>query len=385
MTNYKCNKCRKIFNHKNDYRKHLNRKNTCKLLTKESYDFTCRECDKTYSSMSCLNRHIRDFHEQIGKKPKYSQNVLSSCAYNNETVLDNQNSIINRFKDDVKNNYSKNGNFTKNTQHFTQNEKKNIICGFKCNFCGKNFSRKYNLNRHIDDYCKIKKQQDSEKEGIFQQLLDKMNKLEEQNKQLQNEIQNIRSTKNINNGLINNNKNNNNNINSHNTINNNNIEIKLLAFGNEDLSYITDNRYKNIINKGFKSIQEFVTNIHFNKNNPQNHNVYISNMRDNCAMVYDGDKWELRDRTDILDDMYESKRDILEDKFDELLNDLPKHAINKFSRFLNDQQDDKVIKNIKKDIKFILYNNKKIPEETRRLLCQDIFIEEEQRKVLIDC
>ncbi len=32
MVSYKCDRCNKIFTHKNDYRRHINRKNPCKQI-----------------------------------------------------------------------------------------------------------------------------------------------------------------------------------------------------------------------------------------------------------------------------------------------------------------------------------------------------------------
>ena len=105
--------------------------------------------------------------------------------------------------------------------------------------------------------------------------------------------------------------------------------------------------------------------IHFDENKPENHNIYISNLRDNYAMLFDGNNWVLSNRKEIIDDMYDSKRDILSDKFDEILENLPDHAIKKFKRFLHDEQDNKISQKIKEEIKLILYNNKHIPEKTK--------------------
>lgn len=47
--------------------------------------------------------------------------------------------------------------------------------------------------------------------------------------------------------------------------------------------------------------------IHFNKNKPQYHNVYISNNRDKYAMVYDGDIWKLVDSIEITNKLCDDK------------------------------------------------------------------------------
>lgn len=144
--------------------------------------------------------------------------------------------------------------------------------------------------------------------------------------------------------------------------------FKITAHGKEDLSHMTNTDYKKILNKGFKSVPGLVEHVHFNKNNPENHNIYISNMRDNYVLIYDGENWKVEEKDVVLQKLIEDKSDILIEKFDELIENLDEYTIKKFRRFLNEKDDDATILNIKKDLKKILYNNKQIPEKTRGLI-----------------
>jgi hypothetical protein len=124
--------------------------------------------------------------------------------------------------------------------------------------------------------------------------------------------------------------------------------------------------FKKIIHKGFKSVPYLVEQMHFNKDKPEYHNVYISNMRDNYVLVYDGNKWNLAERDTIINDMMDAKSYILSDKFDELMDGLEEYTKVKFQRFL-DESDTSVVKDqIKSDIKLLLYNSKQIPENTKQ-------------------
>ena len=245
---------------------------------------------------------------------------------------------------------------------------------YQCNYCTRFFSTNSNMHKHIKK-CQIKIQKDNEKEEIFKKLLHEMKKqneklgeIEKQNKELKNEINEIK-IKNINNSTINNLNNTNNSNNTLDQSNNiNNYNIQLVAYGKEDYDKLTEKEYKIIINKGFKSVQEAVKSLHFNKNRPENHNIYISNIRDNYVMIYEGNKWELRNRKETIEELYIAKKDILVDKFDELLNKLPEYAIEKFERFINDVQDDKIKEGILEELKLILYNNKNIPLKTKERL-----------------
>jgi hypothetical protein len=117
---------------------------------------------------------------------------------------------------------------------------------FSCSFCNKFYSSKSTLTRHLKDNCKIKKNNDNEKESIFKLLLEKdkenkekINQLEKQNKLLMQKIDKlliVKDKKNKSSNIINNNISNSNNTisNSNNTQNN----IILVNHGNEDLSII---------------------------------------------------------------------------------------------------------------------------------------------------
>jgi len=258
----------------------------------------------------------------------------------------------------------------------------------QCNYCNRTFTLKSSLNKHLKDRCKIKKEDTNTKEEIYQSLLKQMQimdennkkqirRLEENQKQIMEENKQLKremATKNKN--SISNYVNSNNTTNTTNNTNNTNnqqnniknLQINLIAHGKEDLSFITEDRLKKILYKGFKSIENLTEIVHFDKNRPQNHNVYISNIKDSYVMMYNGEDWKLMDREKCLGDMYDEKSDYLVEKFEELENKLDEQTMKRFGNFLSKRDDDKIIEQTKKEIKLILYNNRKIPEETRRLL-----------------
>jgi hypothetical protein len=53
-----------------------------------------------------------------------------------------------------------------------------------CRYCLKKFSKNSNLTRHLKDYCRVKKQQDEEKEDIFKRLLLQETLLKEKDAQI---------------------------------------------------------------------------------------------------------------------------------------------------------------------------------------------------------
>jgi len=175
----------------------------------------------------------------------------------------------------------------------------------------------------------------------------------------------------------------NNTVNNNTTINNNTINntIKLIAFGKEDLNFITDSTCTNILHKSFKSIETLTHYTHFNKNKPEYHNIYISNMRDNYVMIFDGTNWNLHDRENIIDDIVNMKMGFLTKKFHILENELPENTLKRFNNFLGAQYDEQSIKVIKDELKLLLYNKKDLPLATKKLLeNKDQIIEENQEK-----
>ena len=88
-------------------------------------------------------------------------------------------------------------------------------------------------------------------------------------------------------------------------------------------------------------------------------------------MIYDGKEWKLKDKDTIIEDLYEKKYDFLDENFENIYTQLSESQQKAFKRFLEihdkadtNKQFKKIINKIKQDLKFLLYNNKKIPIDT---------------------
>jgi len=329
MVEYKCNKCNKIFNKKDNYNIHINRKYPC----------------NNSSRIEPKNSH---------KLADPATNVpIENSIYLERDITNSNDNISN----------------TINTANTIQ-----------CSYCNKTFTLKSSLARHLNSRCTVKKDDTNKKEEIFQILLKQMKDMEEQNTKILNELrsENLKQQNQINElkkeiskkSSINIDKQNNTVINNTNNQLNNikQLNINVIAHGKEDLSFITQEQMKKILNKGFKSIENFIQIVHFDKNRPENHNIYISNIKDSYVMKYDGDDWKLMNRENCLQDLYDDKGDYLVEKFEELQGKLDESTLKRFGNFLSKKDDDKIIEQTKREIKLILYNNRKIPEETRKLL-----------------
>ena len=319
MVEYKCEKCNKIFKQKIDYTRHMNRKIPCKELY----------------------QNIPNYTETI---PNYTKAVDKSNKQQNSEKI--------------------------NTS--VQSEQENNI---KCAYCNKKFTQKSSLTRHLDKRCKVKNKQDNDKEELLQKLIKDMGELKEElkknneeNKELKEEVKKLKVGKNKKSNNIGTQNNINQQINNNNQqniqINNN---VKILSFGKEDISHITDDLYKAILKKGMGSVPTLIEHIHFNKNKPENHNVYISNIRSNYAMIYDELNWKLKDQNEVVETLFDNIN-ILEEKYDELLKDLSEPTIKLLREIFDDKNEPSINNEIKKRIKLLIYNKKGIPEKTKGIL-----------------
>ena len=202
----------------------------------------------------------------------------------------------------------------------------------KCNYCGREFTRISSLNVHIKDRCKVKKANDNKMEEMMTILIE----LKENDKKKSDEMKLLREEVAKYKSIVNNS---NNTTNTQNNIGTQNITFKINAYGTEDSSKITVNDYKRILGRGMNSVPAFVEKLHFDANTPANHNVYISNLRDEYVLMYDGKIWRLKNRDDALQQLYEDKSDILETKFEELIEKLDESTIKMFNRFLKIKDD----------------------------------------------
>ena len=200
-----------------------------------------------------------------------------------------------------------------------------------CDFCNRSFNHKNSYYRHMKHYCKKKKEVE-----INTNKEDLQNKI----KELEEQVDQLKKSQNV-------------------TYNYNNNNITLIAHNKSpDLSHLTDKDYLKIMNRGFNSVPKLIEAIHFNPEKPENQNVYIPNIKNKYAMTWDGGKWNLSNRENVIDDLYDDNSNILIDKLEEL--DPNSRVVRKFKRFMEQKADDSIMSKVKDDIKLLLFNSKNV-------------------------
>ncbi len=157
-----------------------------------------------------------------------------------------------------------------------------------------------------------------------------------------------------------------NNTTNNNTMNNN---IFIYSLANSNLDHITDNDMYACVNSCILSVPNLVKTIHFNPDVPENHNIYLTNIRNNYIMVFNGQQWEIKDREEIIENMININEFRLEDwvSNEEVQKMYPK-AMKKFEQYMKKREENGVIDTIKNEIKMLLYNKKDMIINTTKKL-----------------
>jgi hypothetical protein len=305
MVLYKCDICSKYFNRKSSYTQHLKRKNPCK-------------------------------------------NMNESQLNHNESQLNHNESQLNHNESQLNHNES----------HKIINLKKE----YKCMYCTKLFPTNSNMCRHIKSYCKVKKQDDTNKEQIYQQLLNEHLNIKNENDDIKNENEDIKKelieikNKLLKGHIINNT----NNTKTTNNINNGTINnIQIVAHGKEDLSQIKEGVIIQLVKRGWRSIPMFTEYLHCNDKFPEQKNIYINDINRKYCMVHDGKDWLLKDKTETINELYQTKYDFLEENFNVYYDQLEEYQQHSFKNFIKlHKEDEPFVKKIKEELKTLLYNKR---------------------------
>ena len=217
----------------------------------------------------------------------------------------------------------------------------------QCQYCGQNYKHRQSLSKHIKYSCMKNKDEDLKEfvrllnvrlENQDKQIETQSKQIETQSKQIEKLMGKLEITGSFNTTNIHNN-------------------ITLLAYEKTDTSHLTDDDYKKCIKKVNFCVKNLIEKIHFNPNKPENMNIYISNMKDKYLMVYDGTNWNLANKNDQLEKLYDDKEIMLEEWLETNKDTEMKE---KFLRYLNNKETDECINMIKEEIKLMMYNKKQI-------------------------
>ena len=283
-------------------------------------DFQCKVCNKGYSSYKSLWNHNKKFHS-------------------NNSVINSNNSVINS----------------------------NIDNKYSCRYCNKMFSMRQYKWSH-EKTCTQKDQiitiSKNELDNLKKQLIDDTQlKLDEKNKELENTINEMKkqfalilkekgkihhkTLQKINNQLNNtiNSNNSNNNINHGNIINNTFVKFGELKYQ----KVLNNSQIKQILNKQYQSLEESIKQIHFNEELPEYSNIFITNMKDDLAYIFNGKQFISVRKNEMIHELIDIHTKEINLSLEKNKNKLNEKYVNRLEKFLDMLNDLDDVQNIYHD------------------------------------
>jgi len=189
------------------------------------------------------------------------------------------------------------------------------ITNTECPHCGKTYSTKFNLNKHLKK-CPIANKTaeiSHQKEKMYQE---RIALLESQVLELTKKIGHTYSYQF--------------NQNLDQSVHQQNIQIN--SYGNENLNYITPSQVEKLIAHPATCLPQFIKMVHYHEEHPENHNVYIENIKESVIKTLkEKNNWTLLkleefverfaiEKYDQLCDLYNSDEvnvdEVVREKFD---------------------------------------------------------------------
>lgn len=114
-----------------------------------------------------------------------------------------------------------------------------------------------------------------------------------------------------------------------------------------------------------------IENQQFNEDSPQNMNVFVSNLKDKIARVFDGYKWCARDGEEVIEGVLGKYRTMIDDVITDVEDNEDQEIFLKIAKVAekwNKQVDrDGFDENAKKDILFALYNLRDVVKKVHKV------------------
>ena len=278
---------------------------------------------------------------------------------------------------------------------------------FQCSYCSNKFTSKAGLQRHKREFCRKNKDIVDEKDNtqggnknkidtnaLFKQfeqqivqkiekkLEKKLEKIKKENarkenritketaaiKLLKEEIKKLTMDGGNNNGTIND--------------NNGTVQYAPIEYGKEDITKISREEMSEAYRNGIDAVLKLTQIMHFNPKYPENHNMYISNIKSIYASVFKDNTWELILKEDLIDRIFEDKKNILEELFDDHKNSLSNSRINAYEHWIDLDSNNEIIKKIKEGIILLMYNKRNIPMTTQAKTKKTVLAERERSKII---
>ena len=281
--------------------------------------FTCKMCNYTTNVKCNYNKHLT------------TKKHLRNVELNKVNVIIEPQMSINEHK------------MSTNEHKYIKDVKSLYIC----QYCDRKFTTKPIMRRHQLHYCKGYQKDLYTEDNLRKELKEKKLLYEKIEKLLEENGRVINSNNTINNNLTNN---------IHQT---NNIVIN--NYGDEDVSHITQNVLEKLMAKPADMINNLTKMIHFNKNKPENMNMYIPSRKQKFIEVFKKNKWVLEKKNETIPDLVDRNYTLIDSYYEDCggSDKLNKETNKNYKNYqkLIDNKNEKVIRQEYDSCELAILNN----------------------------
>ena len=143
---------------------------------------------------------------------------------------------------------------------------------------------------------------------------------------------------------------------------------KICPYNEYDISHLKDIDFKASLNRMIMCIPELVKRSHFNKYYPEYHNIYITNLRNNCITAYDGKQWNVYNKYRLLDEIIRIKELSIIDWLSSIAEDSETYEkyYKKYQTYEKLKDQESVKQQIIEELEFQLFNYKHLAQENHK-------------------
>ena len=305
--------------------------------------YICKRCGYSSSIKGNLKNH---FNRKRICKPILKDIEILVLKKNFETNLTSNDKVVVKYKNTCENGTEK--------QNENQTELDETCCDklFKCDYCGRDFKHRQSKFTHqkkcdgkdtntIFVYLKEQLEEMKHRENLLKE------EWKEEKIQMKLEIETLLEK--VGNNITNN------------TINIKEQNIILNNFGNENIDYFHHKYFNFLLKSPFSSVPTFLKDLHFHPNHPENHNVKITNKKLPYASVWEGNKWNIRDKKQVIENMVVKGFNIIDGQND-IISKLDPEKQKRYEDFHSkfESADKELYKNLNKETEMVVINNKDI-------------------------
>lgn len=273
-------------------------------------NFLCSKCFKTFDRKSNFIRHI---------------NRLKPCSIDKRTNYSKENN-----KQQLKKYINK--NFPKINDNIISeiigDDFKNVEKKFTCDFCCKSFQSSTYFKKHLRELCSRHMRFE---QHIIREYLKRIEKLKEDNLELKEKIYYTQKTLPrycIEEGKV---------VNVEKNYVHFYEQKNIKPFGDEIVDHVTDKFMKKMIMNPEIGIVNLIRMIHFNREIPQNRNVFVKSIKFGSIEIYKKGGWKTIPKKDAFQCIIATKKDIMDEYFDRFVenNELKLKYTSKYDIFSN--------------------------------------------------